>query len=109
MPLIGLDLVADHPQDLDSKAGSNGSLGDLVRASSQDAVWISDHLGAKTGDEVRLQINDRTREYTVRGVLKDSGNSGGVVLMDIAAAQRAVGRSGRVDRVLLKVPPDVVH
>ena len=40
----------------------------------------------------------------MRGVLKDSGDSGGLVLMDIATAQRALHRLGRVDRVLVKVP-----
>ncbi len=46
----------------------------------------------------------RFSPYTVRGVLKDSGSSGGFVLMDIATAERALHRDGRVDRVLLTVP-----
>ena len=60
----------------------------------------------KAGDIIQLQINDEIRPYTVRGVLKDSGNSGGFVLMDIATAERALHRDGRVDRILLTVPSD---
>ena len=70
----------------------------------KDSVWVSEQLGVKAGDKLQLQINDRTSEYTVRGVLKDSGDSGSLVIMDIATAQRALQRSGRVDRILLKVP-----
>ena len=104
VPLIGLDLVADHPDDLAS-ADYNMSSGDALReARREDSVWVSDHLGAKTGDQLQLQINDRTAEYTVRGVLKDSGDSGSLVIMDIATAQRVLQRTGRVDRVLLKMP-----
>ena len=61
-------------------------------------------MGAKAGD-YRPVADQRTRaHYKVRGVLKDSGDTGGLVLMDIAAAQRAVKRTNRVDRILLTVP-----
>jgi putative ABC transport system permease protein len=104
VPLIGLDLVADHPDNLDS-AGRNLTSGEaLHEATRQDSIWISEHLGAKAGNKMQVQINDLTSEYTVRGVLKDSGDSGSVIVMDIATAQRALQRFGRVDRVLLKVP-----
>jgi putative ABC transport system permease protein len=104
VPLIGLDLVGDHPGDLYS-GDRSFVIGDGFRkARPEDSVWVSEHLGAKVGDKLRLQINDRTAEYTVRGVIKDSGDSGSVVVMDIATAQRVLQRTGRVDRVLLKVP-----
>ena len=69
-------------------------------ASGSAIIWER-----SAGGKIRLQINDQPAEYAVRGVLKDSGDSGGLVLMDIATAQRALNRLGRVDRVLLKVPP----
>jgi putative ABC transport system permease protein len=104
VPLIGVDLVGDHPGDLYS-GDRSFVIGDGFRkARPEDSVWVSEHLGAKVGDKLRLQINDRTAEYTVRGVIKDSGDSGSVVVMDIATAQRVLQRTGRVDRVLLKVP-----
>ncbi len=103
VPLIGLDLIADHPGDLSvDRDLTSGEA--LHQAAREDSLWVSEHLGAKAGDELPLQINDRIREYTVRGVLKDSGDSGSLVIMDIATAQRALHRVGRVDRVLLKLP-----
>ncbi len=103
VPLIGLDFVADHPQDLEAGASSTPAA-DLAHAASPDSVWVSDHLGVKAGDTIRLVVNDETRPYTVRGVLNDSGDTGSLILMDIAAAESALHRSGHVDRVLIKVP-----
>ena len=49
-------------------------------------------------------MNDHVRDYVVRGVFDDSAEGGAIVVMDIAAAQSELGRAGRVDSVLLKVP-----
>ena len=40
------------------------------------------------------------------GVLEGSGETGSVIVMDLAAAQRELGRLGRVDRIHLKVPDE---
>ena len=62
---------------------------------------MADHAGAK----ISLLINDQIREYTVRGFIPDSARvSGDAVVMDIGAAQEATGKTGRLDRILLKVP-----
>ena len=103
VPLIGLDLIAERPQGLNLDRQESAKADDLADTANHD-VWVSANLGAKSGDTIRLQINDQPADYVVRGVLKDSGDSGGLILMDIATAQRAVHRLGRVDRVLLKVP-----
>ncbi len=104
VPLIGLDLIAERPENLNLDRQNSAQAGELADTANHDA-WVSANLGAKPGDTIRLQIDDQPADYVVRGVLKDSGDSGGLILMDIAAAQRAVHRLGRVDRVLLKVPP----
>jgi putative ABC transport system permease protein len=104
VPLIGLDLIADHPAGFTSGGDEQADTGNLATTFGEDNVWVSSSLGAKAGDTLQLQINDVVRPYKVRGVLNDSGDSGGLVLMDIAAAQRAVNRTNRVDRVLLTVP-----
>jgi putative ABC transport system permease protein len=105
VPLIGIDLIADHPEGFTS--GETGpDTEDLAQTLSGNQVWVSSHLGVKAGDIIQLQINDEIRPYTVCGALKDSGNSGGFVLMDIATAERALHRDGRVDRILLTVPSD---
>jgi putative ABC transport system permease protein len=51
-----------------------------------------------------LLINDQVREFTVRGVYPDSNGNESAIVMDLAAAQRALNRFGRIDRILLKVP-----
>ena len=53
-------------------------------------------------------IGDRVLPFIVRGYLKDEGPArvldGNFILMDIAAAQLAFDRLGRVDRVEVLLP-----
>jgi putative ABC transport system permease protein len=102
VPLIGLDLIAERPERL-GMAGA-APVQDAQPLADERAVWVSDSLGAKSGESLQLQINDHTSAFKVRGLLNNLGDAGGLVLMDIAAAQRVLQRDGRVDRVLLKVP-----
>ena len=107
LPLIGLDLVGDASAFASAEGSQNAaefSSDDFKSFREGSNVWVSEHLGVKTGDKLRLQVNDETHEYTVRGLLKDPDNAGNFVLMDIATAQRDLNRVDRVDRVLLKVP-----
>ena len=64
--------------------------------------------GLKTGDEVELTFADRAGRYRIRGLLLDEGPAraidGNFVLMDIAAAQWALGRLGRLDRLEVLLP-----
>ncbi len=76
VPLIGLDLIADHPDGFTSSEETGTE--DLAQTLSGNNVWVSSHLGAKAGDTVQLQINDEIHPYTVRCVLEDSGGSGGL-------------------------------
>jgi putative ABC transport system permease protein len=59
--------------------------------------------GYALGDEIRLMAGDRVNTYIIRGLLKDEGPArvmdGSFVLMDIAAAQLAFLRLGRIDRI----------
>ena len=101
VPLIGLDLVGDRPPGIGLDAVSAGDANQILNG---DNVWVSDSIGVKPGEKLALQTDDEVREYNVRGVLKNAGDSGGLVLMDIATAQRVLHRDGRVDRILVKVP-----
>jgi putative ABC transport system permease protein len=101
IPLIGLDLIADHPEGFSNHGDAAGD--DLAQTLTGDNVWVSANLASKAGDTLQLQINDKARPYTVRGVMNSSGSSS-FVLMDLATAQRALDRTGRVDRILLTVP-----
>jgi putative ABC transport system permease protein len=115
IPLIGLDLVAESnsagSRAIFGRASESGSANpsaspqeNLRSMQDSDSVWVGASLGRKPGDRLRLLLNDRVREFTVRGVYPDSNGNESAIVMDIAEAQRALNRFGRVDRILLKVP-----
>src|SRR5215213_10599655 len=60
-------------------------------------------------DALELGIGDERRSFVIRGLLRNEGPArvldGNFVLMDIAAAQWAFDRLGRVDRVEIRLPP----
>ncbi len=99
VPLIGVDMVGDAPEGSASVQPGSEEAGTFQRA---DSIWIGDELGYKAGDRVRLLINDHAGAYTVRGVLGE--RSGEVVVMDLAPATMALGRTGRLDRILVQTP-----
>ncbi|MGE3490868.1 MAG: ABC transporter permease [Vicinamibacterales bacterium] len=79
---------------------------------NERSVVISEKLatrrGYRIGGEMRLMFGDRVATYIVRGLLKDQGPArvldGNFILMDIAAAQLAFDRLGRIDRLDVMLP-----
>lgn len=104
VPLIGIDLIGESV-DRQIVSVSNGDEA-LKNPGDLEGVWLGTSLNGRAGSTIRLLMNDHTRDYRVRGVFDDSAEGGGIVVMDIATAQRELGRAGRVDSVLLKVPDD---
>lgn len=111
IPVVGLDLVAEGNSDksgaiLGSSSTETVSPSDdaMQHLLNPDSIWVGESLGKKPGDKLRLLLNDRVREFTVRGIYADSNGSESAIVMDLAAAQHALNRFGRVDRILLKVP-----
>jgi len=111
LPLIGLDFVGEGESfaQLDSASGAaprvqENPQGPLEHFGDNDSIWLGTSLGYNVGAHIQLLINDQVREYTVRGVYPDSNGAESAIVMDIAAAQHALARYGRVDRILLKVP-----
>ena len=110
VPLIGVDMIAEAGSRQQADFTTIVDQDTFDHINDPDAVWVTRSLAAKTGSKLTLLINDQAREYTVRGFTPDSARvSGDAILMDIGAAQRATGKFGRVDRILLKVPdqPDI--
>ncbi|MGH9678222.1 MAG: ABC transporter permease, partial [Candidatus Acidiferrum sp.] len=68
------------------------------------SIWVGASLNRQPGDKIQLLINDQVREYVVRGVYPDANGNESAIVMDLAAAQRALGKTGRVDRILVKTP-----
>jgi putative ABC transport system permease protein len=104
VPLIGIDLIGESA-DQQIVTVSNGDEA-LKNPGDLEGVWLGASLNAPGGSTIRLLMNDHARDYPVRAIFDDSAEGGGIAVMDIAAAQRELGRAGRVDSVLLKVPDD---
>lgn len=66
--------------------------------------------GLEIGSEVELTTGDEARRFVVRGLLRDEGPAraldGNFALMDIAAAQLAFDRLGRLDRIDVRLAED---
>ncbi|HEY4815878.1 MAG TPA: FtsX-like permease family protein [Candidatus Acidoferrum sp.] len=103
IPLVGLDLVAQANRGRNSFSFS-GADDAWKYLAAKDSVWVGESLRRKPGDSITLLINDQVATYTVRGVFPDSNGSTSAIVMDISAAQSAVNRSGRIDRILIRVP-----
>ena len=62
----------------------------------------------RLGSTITLMIGDRVLPFVVRGILKNEGPAkvvdGNFILMDIAAAQLAFDRIGRVDHIDVLLP-----
>jgi len=108
LPLIGLDLIAegsalaqDQSQKTDWTQTPDVSEHAFKYLGDQHSIWVGSSLGYKTGEHVELLINDQVHDYVVSGVFPDSNGNESAIVMDLAAAQHALARYGRVDRILL--------
>jgi len=112
LPLIGQDLIAEGSRYVSQDATATNSAKkittqELVQAlEDPQSVWVSSGLKKAPGEHLPLQMNDRVVDCVVRGVLPSSSTNERVVLMDIAGVQRALNRFGRLDRILIKLPPN---
>jgi putative ABC transport system permease protein len=121
--VLGVDILRDQPfrdyQLLEIGASKDAPLQSEVTTqrfleilTDERSVVITEKLarrrGYQLGGDIRLMIGDRVGSYVVRGLLKDEGPArvvdGNFMLMDIAAAQLAFDRLGRVDRIDVLVP-----
>ena len=103
VPLFGVDLVGD------TRLGSAGAMRRPGISGLTDgrSVWVTASLGVSPGETLELVAGDRRLELEVQGVL-DSGSATAArfVVMDIAPAQRALGRIGRLDRIYVYTQED---
>ncbi len=117
--VLGVDILRDLPfrdyRLLQVEAGANREVTTrkfLQILTDERAVVVPEKLarrrGLAIGDEIRLLAGDRVRPFVIRGLLRDEGPArvmdGSFVLMDIAAAQLAFDRLGRVDRIDVRLP-----
>ena len=104
LPLLGLDLVAEASEGARTSGFVAGDF-DWKNLAAKNSIWVGESLRRKSGDTMTLLINDQVFACTVRGVFPDSNGANPAIVMDIAAAQAALKRFGRVDRILVALPP----
>ena len=111
LPLIGIDMIAEGSRYMtaDALLKDDNSSGETAESSLRhleepNSVWVGSGLKKKPGDQLEVLINDETYRCTVRGVYPDSNGRDSAIVMDLAGAERALKRQGRVDRILLKTP-----
>jgi len=121
--VLGVDILRDQPfrdyqlLDVQQQAGADAQQ-DLntqrfleILFCEQDAA-TTEKLATRQrfalGSSLTLMIGDRVLPFVVRGILKNEGPArvldGNFMLMDIAAAQLAFDRLGRVDRLDVLLP-----
>ena len=125
--VLGVDILRDQPfrdyELLQLQRAGDGSSRRLPNEefntqqfleilTSAQSVVITEKLatrrGYTLGSELRLMIGDRLLTFVVRGILKNEGPArvldGNFMLMDIAAAQLAFDRLGRIDHLDVLLP-----
>lgn len=104
VPVFGFDAIGDRSMEGVAPPESF-DLDDLM---ADDAVWAGSALATEAGRRLSLTMNDQTRDFIVRGVLDPSPSQGSsrsnIIVMDIAAAQKALGKQGRLDRIEVFLP-----
>ncbi|MBI4442872.1 MAG: ABC transporter permease [Acidobacteria bacterium] len=113
--VLGMDIVQDRPfRDTALRETPVSPRQFLLLLVDPRSVVVGENLARRyqlePGSRIALLVNDRQEEFTVRGILALQGPgqalAGNLVIMDIAAAQLAFARLGRVDRVDLIVPEE---
>ena len=111
--VLGIDILKDQPfRDYrllrTAAEGRSGRPMDVLTLLIEpDAAVVAESFarrrGLSIGSGFDLALGDNVKSFTVRGILRDDGPAkmmgGNFVLLDIAAAQLAFDRIGRVDRV----------
>ena len=103
VPFIGIDLIA-HRNDSGVDNDNGNDPGTALRG---EPVWAGQQTHLHKGQRVRLLLNDEMYTFTVAGLIPTDGDLGAsnVIVADIGLAQRATGKTGRVDTISVLAPP----
>ena len=115
-PLLGIDALRDpavRDYALRQQPGGGGEaaagldLMQLMKEPDQVLVTadLAKDLGVREGEAVNVVVGDRRRLLKVAAVLEAKAGAlgGSLLVMDIAAAQAALERQGRIDRLELRL------
>jgi putative ABC transport system permease protein len=111
--LLGVDMTGDRSlRQYDLDTADEAIIDDpLVFLAQPDSVIVTTELasrnGLSTGRHLRLKTAEGEKVFTIRGIMKPAGLAtafgGNLVIMDVYAAQRALDRGRRFDRIDLAV------
>jgi putative ABC transport system permease protein len=117
LKVLGIDILTDLAfrdyafTDREPREQTTRDL--LALLTDADAIILTESFarahGLNVGSPVRLAIGDdvRTQTFHIRALLRDRGPAralgGNLIVMDIAAAQVALGRLGYIDRLELRI------
>lgn len=112
--VVGIDMLADpqfkkYESEGESSAG-NGSIFDPL--SVYVGGSLAERLGVKPGSTIKCIADDRIVNLSVVNVLGKSGlggaYSGNLLVADLDCAQNLLGMQGRVSRIDMIVPPELL-
>jgi len=114
--ILGLDTTSDlkiYQGTFDQ--GSLSISNPLAFSSRGDSIAIThslaERLGVGEGGKITVNVQSGPMEFTVRGLFRSTGAGdifdGNVAVMDLASAQDAFGRRGRIDRIDVSGLPGV--
>jgi len=110
--VLGVDILADS--QVREYRGPSPELADPLQLLTEpDAILVPERFarahGLQVNGRIRLLTPRGVRPFTIRGLLADEGIArvmdGQVAVMDIAAAQEAFQKVGRLDRVEILLAP----
>ena len=108
VPIFGLDLIGDETLPRSAPEGDESSF-----TLDGNSAFVGERLGVDRGETLRLRIDDAVAEFQVGGKLAGEGfqaaASANAVILDIAAAQRALRQTGRLTRIQVQTPDDDVE
>ena len=122
LKVLGIDILRDRAirayrvATAGGSAAESGALDLLALLTEPDAIiltaTIASRYGLQPGHRIEIVTGGTRRTFNVRGVLT-SGDSeraleGSVAVMDIATAQWAFGRLGYIDRLDVRLRPELV-
>ncbi|MBI2371160.1 MAG: FtsX-like permease family protein [Deltaproteobacteria bacterium] len=111
--VLGVDLLAEEAFRDHRLAGLPAGEDPLQVIIRPDTIFVTrgfaEEHGLGVGSDLVLSVGPEARRFVIRGLLEPAGAArafeGNVVLMDIATAQEAFGKVGRLDRIDLISEP----
>lgn len=103
--IAGVDLIGVAALE-DAPSGETTYLPETIDA--ENPAWAGKRVAAARGENVSLTINSSRHTFTVQGLLQGEGldelAQEDVLVLDLPLAQEVLGRTGRLDRILVFLP-----